>query len=493
MSNVFYYSCVVDASAVFYFQTWGMIHSLMKRANVNPAQIFVHYTEAVDPSFIEELSTLGVKVMPIHRFGDGKYCNKIVQLETPALKTADGVFFLDTDLIILEELWQLYTPEMISGKVVDLANPDLSTLKHIFALAGFKRYPALCKVDCGNEQTFQNNLNGGLYVIPGKIIPILGERWKQWALWLLDHSELLKKVGKENHVDQISFALATHNLAIPIQNVAKKYNYPVHLPIEKTGYPAVLHYHRNLSKVGLIEVEGECDPDFQRAIQDANMLIGDCFNNKIFWSFRYEVFPELGSGVGSREQNLVYKRTLLQQLGIEESTSILDVGCGDLEVIKTLNLHNYTGIDLSPDAIEIAKAKRPDLNFMLFTGKDDATISCAETVLCLEVLIHQKTIENYRTVIDFLARKTKRKLIVSGYTTKDLYHDNNHMISYHESLFDSLKKTGKFSTIAKVGSHSGIDILMAETKTTVMATLTQSIKRSLKTVVSFLLLNQSTD
>jgi len=396
-------------------------------------------------------------------------------------------------MIVLAELWELYTPEKISGKVVDLANPELSMLQQIFDLAGFKDYPPLCDVDCGSEQTFQNNLNGGLYVVPGNLIAILGERWKQWALWLLDHIELLQKVGKENHVDQISFSLATHDLSIPIHNITRKYNYPAHLPIEKIGYPSVLHYHRNISKVGLIEVDGECDSDFQRAIQDANQLIGECFNNRIFWSFRYKAFPELGSGIGSREQNLEYKRALLKQLGVEESSSILDVGCGDLEVIKTLQLHNYTGIDVSTNAIEIAKKKRPDLTFILYTGKNDALIPSADMVLCFEVLIHQKTIEDYNKIIDFLAQKTKRRLIVSGYTEKQAYHDQNHMISYHESLFDSLSKTKKFSTMSKVGSHPGIDVIVADVKPTAINSfikavkrLIEVVKRSLKAAFSFL-------
>ena len=485
MNTNYYYSCVVDASPVFYFQAWGLVHSLMKHAQVEPLQIFVHYTEDVDTYFIEALLGLGIKLIPIQRFGDGKYCNKIAQLETPELKAAACVFLMDTDMIVLDELWELYTPEMIGGKVVDLANPDLATLQQIFDRAGFQNYPPLVDVDCGSEQTFQNNLNGGLYVVPGNLIATLSERWKKWALWLLEHIELLQKVGKENHVDQISFALATHDLSIPIHNLTKKYNYPVHLPIAKTGYPVVLHYHRNLSKVGLIEVEGDCDSAFQSAVQAANALIGACFNNKIFWSFRYKAFPELGSGVGSREHNLDYKRALLQTLKIEASTSILDVGCGDLEVLKILNLHHYTGVDVSPDAIKIARTKRPDLNFTLLTGENEAAIPCAETVLCMEVLIHQQTIEDYRNVINFLARKTKRNLIVSGYTVKEPYHDKNHMIKYHESLFDSLRNTGKFAQISKVGAHPGVDIILAETKFTLMEMFLKTVRRSLKNAIAF--------
>jgi len=457
-----YYSCVVDSSSVFYFQTWGLVNSLIKMAKIPPSHIFVHYTKEADRIAIEELTNLDVNLIPIARFGDGKYCNKLIQLDTKEFEDADYVFLMDADMIVLGELFHLCNPNAISGKVVDLANPDLSILKNLFDLAGFKGYPIICNVDCGDGQTFQNNLNGGLYVVPRKFILPLRDRWKKWALWLLDNIHTLEKENKQNHVDQISFSLATFDLSIPVINVERKYNYPLHLPIEKFGNPIVLHYHRNISKLGLIYTEGECDKEFHSAIQNANNLIGSFFNNKIFWSFRYEMFPELGSGIGSREQNMEYKRSLLQEFGIEESPSILDVGCGDIEVIKTLNVHNYTGIDTSPEAIRIAKEKRPDLNFFQVSDNYDIKIPSSHTVLCFEVLIHQKTYEEYIGIINLLAAKTTRRLIVSGYTSKQLHHETNHMLKYHESLIDSLTKTKKFSTVRKIGYHSDVDIIMAE-------------------------------
>jgi hypothetical protein len=43
---------------------------------------------------------------------------------------------------------------------------------------------------------------------------------------------------------------------------------------------------------------------------------------------------------------------------------VLDVGCGDLEVVKALNIMDYVGIDQSP-ALEIARQLRPDWQFRL--------------------------------------------------------------------------------------------------------------------------------
>ena len=460
VNSPIYYSCVVDAAPLFYWQTWGLVNSLIQLAGVSPNRIYVHYTPEVDRAFLARLETLGIKLKAIARFGDGKYCNKIAQLNTSEFTKAKCVFLLDTDMLVLRELSAIYTSKAIKGKIVDLANPQLSVLQAIFNQAGFKEHPTICLADYDGEPTFENNFNGGLYAIPGNIIESLGERWQYWANWLLANLEILTEVNKQAHVDQISFALATHELSLTVEDVGREYNYPLHLPEYKTGYPAIIHYHRNISPTGTLKVEGEQDAEFKQAVAEANHLLGSTFNNQIFWSFRYQMFAELGSGVGSRGENLLYKRSLLQTLGIEQSSSILDVGCGDLEVIRTLKLPNYTGIDVSPQAIELARQKRPDLNFVLLEH-DNKYVPAADLVICLEVLIHQQNWKDYQNLINFLVQKTTNQLVVSGYTTEQPHHNTNHMVNFHESLLDSLSKTRQFSSIEVVGGHSDVQIVLA--------------------------------
>ena len=276
-----YYSCVVDAAPLFCWQTWGLVNSLLKLANVSANQIYVHYTPEVDRAFLTQLEALGVNLKAIARVGDGKYCNKIAQLKTREFASAKCVLLLDTDMVVLQELSAIYTTKAIKGKIVDLANPELAVLQIIFERAGFKDYPAIRSADYDPNPTFENNFNGGLYVIPGAYINSLGQRWHYWADWLLDNLEILTQVNKQAHVDQISFALATHELSLPVADVGRIYNYPLHLPDTKTGYPAILHYHRHVSPTGMLKVEGEQDGEFQQAIADGNELLGNSFNNQI--------------------------------------------------------------------------------------------------------------------------------------------------------------------------------------------------------------------
>ena len=455
-----YYSCVVDAAPLFYWQTWGLVNSLIRLAEISPNQIYVHYTLEVDRAFLSRLETLGVNIIAIARLGDGKYCNKIAQLKTAEFISAKCVFLLDTDMLVMRELSAIYTTQAIKGKIVDLANPELSILQTIFNRAGFDRHPAIRLADDGNP-TFENNFNGGLYVIPGALVESLGARWHYWADWLIGNLEILTEVNKQAHIDQISFALATHELSLPVADVGREYNYPLHLIADKTSYPAILHYHRNISPTGTLKVERMQDAEFQQAVADANNLLGSSFDNQIFWSFRYQMFAELGSGVGSRGDNLLYKRSLLQNLGIEYSQSILDVGCGDLEVVKTLHLPNYTGIDVSRQAIELARQKRPDLNFILLEPNNYQNIPQADFVICFEVLIHQQSEEDYQNLLDFLVQKTTNRLVVSGYIIEQPHHYTNHMVGFHKSLLDSLNKTQEFSTIEIIGQHSDVKVILA--------------------------------
>ncbi len=222
----------------------------------------------------------------------------------------------------------------------------------------------------------------------------------------------------------------------------------------------MLHYHDAVNVAGLMEAPVPMTAVAQEAIAQANRQIGENFNNHVFWDFRYSQFPERGSGVGSRGENIQLKRSVLKGLKIESAKSVLDVGCGDLEVLKPFPLRKYLGLDESEEAIRTAAAVRPDWKFRLFdVARPAEDLEPYDTVLCLEVAIHQKSVDSYFHLIDFLASKTKRQLIVSGYENGQRENANNHILYFHEPLSVSLARTKRFRSIDVAGAHTGVTIL----------------------------------
>lgn len=153
-----------------------------------------------------------------------------------------------------------------------------------------------------------------------------------------------------------------------------------------------------------------------------------------------------------------YKLKLLKNIGLEKQKSVLDVGCGDLEIVKNLIFQNYTGADISAQAVANGKAKFPQFDFYNFELEKEK-ITNADTVLCLDVLIHQPTKQNYDELIKFVTTKANKRVVISGYEKKS---DSSHMCFFYESVKESLEKTKLFKYIYKVGEYRGLGMYVAD-------------------------------
>ncbi len=401
----------------------------------------------------------------MQRFGDRRHCNKAAQLESLCELDFDRAILLDTDMIVLADVRQTAPAGKFGGNVVHYPNPSTEALEEIARNAGLSSLPRIISADAGNGVTYECNCNGGFYVIPKTYFRTVSQEWKRWILWLLEHNEPLRREGKQIHTDQVAMWLTIHSNAIPFEPLPANINYFIHVEGgHQTFDPdlpiAVLHYHNAVNVTGLIEAPVPVTAEAAEAIAQANRQIGENFNNQVFWDFRYSQFPERGSGVGSRGENIRLKRSVLKSLKVEGAKCVLDVGCGDLEVLKPLRLKKYLGLDESEEAIRMASAARPDWKFRLFDVLRPAeNLEPYDTVLCFEVAIHQKTAEDYFRLIEFLASKTKRQLIVSGYEGAQQKNANNQFLYFHEPLSMSLERTKRFRSIDVAGAHTGVTIL----------------------------------
>jgi 2-polyprenyl-3-methyl-5-hydroxy-6-metoxy-1,4-benzoquinol methylase len=171
----------------------------------------------------------------------------------------------------------------------------------------------------------------------------------------------------------------------------------------------------------------------------------ETFSNQAFWNQRYVENPELGSGVGSRGNNALYKRAIVKEfLRGFSPTSVLDIGCGDHEVLKDLALPGYIGVDVSPVVIQLNTAKFPDRRFALldFTHLEEVGGLLSDATLCMEVIIHQHRRSDYDALVQNLLASTRVRGLVSGYLRDPRPNLRSAIIAWHEPITVSLENAG---------------------------------------------------
>ncbi|MCP5366600.1 MAG: methyltransferase domain-containing protein [Hyphomicrobiales bacterium] len=179
------------------------------------------------------------------------------------------------------------------------------------------------------------------------------------------------------------------------------------------------------------------------------------FDNKEFWNTRYRTDMEMGSGPGSRNENLVLKRNLIadcmESYGV---TSILDLGCGDIEIIRDLEIGQYHGVDISDVVIDRNRTIRPDFNFECNAIRDITFEGKADLVLCLDVLIHQKSREDYETVIKTAFKHVGKVALISGYAKSD----GGWNVFFYEDIEATIRRIAPDSSLSHVASYRDTEL-----------------------------------
>lgn len=175
-------------------------------------------------------------------------------------------------------------------------------------------------------------------------------------------------------------------------------------------------------------------------------MAGLGFDNASFWDERYRTNIELGSGAGSRGEFLAYKRDLMQKVVDRlRPRSILDVGCGDLEVMRELAFDGaYTGIDVSPFVIERNRQIRPGWRFVAgdFVALAESEHLHADLVVCLDVLIHQHDRETYRAFVRALLAASRVATVMNGFAKDRPGRRLSPNVAFHEPIGRTLRELG---------------------------------------------------
>lgn len=463
------FSLVVDSHPRFEWQAFLLVHSLLRNLRCVSSDIKIHCLPDVSNSFCNEMHQIGVEIIQIQPFPGHRYCNKIQQCFSNVFTGYDLVVLMDCDLFVFD-LPNVPKDIIFAAKVVDLPNPPIQVLERIYQARGLLT-PEVVPVDFGlshAEVTYSHNFNGGVYFIRKEYLSKIGGAWRRHAEWLIQNKHFME--SWDAHIDQVAMSLAITELGIQPYYLSSLDNFPIHLEaarIELHASPNIrtLHYHSNFLSDGKIKFTGveTVDNRIGFANQQISAILENHFENVLFWNMRYKMFPELGSGLGSRGAVLNTKKNLLSHAiyGFLNE-QVIEIGCGDIQSIKDFKFTNYTGYDISREAIEIAQRSRPDWNFALLPEKFTNFDVSADLVICLDVLIHQKSKEKYYELIQKLVNMTRKRLIISGYEQRPSEEYFSDICAYHEPLSQSLARFGTFSEIIKIGYYRDVLMIVAD-------------------------------
>jgi SAM-dependent methyltransferase len=170
------------------------------------------------------------------------------------------------------------------------------------------------------------------------------------------------------------------------------------------------------------------------------------FDNREFWDRRYADDPSLGSGIGSRGDNLLHKRKIVADfLRRVAPATVLDVGCGDHEVLRGIaHLPSYVGLDVSGVVVERNRRLFPERRFECLDFVNCTTLDTlrADVVLCTEVLIHQHRREQFDGLLKNIVAAALRGGLVSGYIFDPRPAIASDIIAWHEPITDALMRSG---------------------------------------------------
>jgi SAM-dependent methyltransferase len=429
------FSCVVDADPGSHLDAIRWFAALSEVAGVSAESLLVQCTRGLESDAIDYLRGRGVCVHVIEPFDTrSKYCNKIAgALALASDGVGDRVVLTDADIAIVKDPRDLIRPGTIGAKVVDVASPPLALFERVFTAAGLA-LPNVIDPDFDvRAPTVEGHVHRALYLMPGELLPELARAWARWARWLLDRAILGPHAF---FADQVAMAMALAEQRIAVSHLQQEWNFPTYVlewiaPDAKA--PAAVRYRHRVEPTGLISTTGARAVD--EVIGRVNAAIAgiwhDAFPNQAFWEWRYRSNPTLGSGIGSRGRRLRTKRELLENIVRNvQPASVLDVGCGDGEATQGLPLPLYTGIDISREAIRLARRKRPDGRFHVTKIQDFA--GRAELTICFDVLIHVASADEYHDTVAALLQSATRVLLVSGYEHPP--SPNSPIVHYHEPL-----------------------------------------------------------
>lgn len=179
------FSCVVDSHPRYAAEVQRWFAVLTRVAQVSPRDLTVHYIGEPTAALLR-LSRYGVRLAEVAPFDTRvPTCNKIagaVELARRPFGPDDVVVLSDTDVAIARDPRRLPVPrDAMGGRIVDGPNPPVAVLAGVFARAGLELPQVVRTGRQADGLTIDGNFNGGLYLLPGRLVPRLAAAWAAFA------------------------------------------------------------------------------------------------------------------------------------------------------------------------------------------------------------------------------------------------------------------------------------------------------------------------
>lgn len=461
--------CVADNTVKFLEQAARLLASWRWfGGSLSSADFHVCTVDEVPESFRVKYERYGAKVHLVPRFSERHPpSNKLRFLELAEIQDADWVLLLDCDTVVVQD------PSAILSAGADfVAKPaDFPTVTQDAFLSLFRAFnlpmPSpeyRCTV---NGEPTVPYFNAGVLAFSRHAMATLVPQWIDMNHRLIDQLELLGDCS--NFCEQASLTLALANCGTTMHALGNEMNFPAHcveLPLDSDFVrtdPVIIHYHWMADKDGYLTRSPY--PKVDARIQQFNERLREErrreFDNRAYWNGRYAMDMDLGSGIGSRGYVRSYKRELLR-CAVERlrPRSVLDVGCGDMAVGDVLPEEGYTGIDISDGIVALNSSLYPARQFV---RGDLLTLDLepADLVVCLDVIIHLPSVDEYRRFVARLVALGRSRGIVAGYETPPAARSE--ITFFHEPLSHTLASAGAHN-IRQIGAYRQVTVFSFDTR-----------------------------
>ena len=269
-------SCVVDQDPRFHFEALRWYAALNRIAGVDATNLTVHTVESGESAHLDYLRARGVSVNTVERFDKRHpHCNKISGALALSASAVEGLVVLtDSDVAFVEDPRDVAVPPQgIASRTVVWPVPTVEVLTLIFEQANLELPPLVPLEWPIGDYSIAGNGNGGVYLVPGVLLPRVANAWSCWARWLLDRIYLFGPVRRLG-LDQVAMAMALTSEGLGWAQLDNRWNF------DTDGFwrnnpelspPAGLHYHRAVEPSGELTSTGV--PTVDNRIEQVNAAI----------------------------------------------------------------------------------------------------------------------------------------------------------------------------------------------------------------------------